>query len=135
MIPIGKVISLTDTAMVQGVDGEQWKLYLNNNIFAGDKIISGDVASLEILLTNNNRVMLQNGQSWTPTLETFSNPADFSHLEAIAPGFCKGDANSSEQLLQLTLLDKVTSSRHCLIHHAKAATIDSRNRFATKRTR
>ncbi|EPJ48472.1 MAG: hypothetical protein OFPI_29310 [Osedax symbiont Rs2] len=135
MTPIGKVISLTNTAVVQGADGEQWKLYINNNIFAGDKIVTGENDYLEIQLINDSRVVLQNGQSWTPTLETFSNSSEFSHLEAIVPGFCKGDANPSEQLLQLILLDKVTGSRHCVTHHAKTTTIDSHNRFATKRSR
>jgi len=131
MIAIGKVISLTNTAIVQGADSEQWKLYLNNSLFAADKIITGASDSLEIELTNNNRVILKKGQSWTPTLETFCNPADFCHTDATLPGFSKGDGSLTEQLLQLVLIDKVTSSRH----HAKSTTIDSPNRFTIKRTR
>ncbi|MCJ8340437.1 MAG: hypothetical protein MJK10_18385 [Pseudomonadales bacterium] len=135
MIAIGKVISLTNTATVQGIGGEQWNLYLNNNIFAGDKIITGVADSLEIQLTNNNRVVLKSGQSWTPTLETFCHSSDFCHTDATVPGFCKGDANLSEQLLQLVLIDKVTSSKHIAMAHAKATAFNSQNRFTIKRTR
>ena len=135
MIAIGKVISLTNTATEQGIDGEQWSLYLNNNIFAGDKIITEAADSVEILLTNTNRIILKSGQSWTPTLETFCNSSDFSHTDATVPGFCKGDANFSEQLLQLVLIDKVTSSKHIAMGHAKATAFNSQNRFTVKRTR
>jgi len=109
MDPIGKVISLTNPLTVEGANGRRWRLHLHNTIFIGDRIFTSTRDRAEIQLVDNSIIVLEKGQSWTPTLESCQISADFLNADAILSDSAKGDASLIEKMLQRMLVDEVTS--------------------------
>ncbi len=109
MNAIGKIKSLTKPIFVEGANGRRWRLYQHNHIFAGDRIFAGPHEEVEILLNNNSLVVIKDGQSWTPTDDTFPMENEYFVADATISDSAKGKASTIEQLLQQMLVDQVTS--------------------------
>jgi len=109
MNPIGKVISLTNPLTVEGATGRRWRLYQHNTIFIGDRIFTSPRDRAEIQLVDNSIIVLEKGQSWTPTQESCQVSADFFSADATISDSAKGEASLIEQMLQRMLVDEVTS--------------------------
>ncbi|NQZ31546.1 MAG: hypothetical protein HRU06_09740 [Oceanospirillaceae bacterium] len=109
MNPIGKVISLSNPVFVEGAKGKRWRLYQHNSVFIGDRIFTGKRDKIEIQLSDNSIIVLENGQSWTPTEETRHTEDGFFVADATISDSAKGEASLIEQLLQRMLVDEVTS--------------------------
>ena len=109
MKAIGKVISLTRPATVEGAMGRRWRLYQHNNIFIGDRIFTAQYDRVEIQLADNSIMILENGQSWTPTEESSLTLDDFFTADATLSDSAKGEASLIERVLQCMLVDEVTS--------------------------
>jgi len=113
MNPIGKVISLTRPLTVEGATGRRWRLYQHNNIFLGDRIFTSQRDRVEIQLIDGSSIVLENGQSWTPTQEACLISEDFFSADATISDSAKGEAPIIKQLLQSMLVDEVTSRSMC----------------------
>ncbi len=109
MNAIGKVKFLTSPALVERPDGRRWRLYQHNNIFVDDRIFTNRRQKIEILLNNNNLVVIEDGQSWTPTQETHQEMEEYFSADATISDSAKGKASAIEQLLQCLLVEEVTS--------------------------
>ncbi|EPJ44831.1 MAG: hypothetical protein OFPII_31930 [Osedax symbiont Rs1] len=111
MTAIGKIKSLSKSIFVEAPNGRRWRLYQHNQIFAGDRIFSTANEKVEIILNNNSLVIIEDGQSWTPTDETFPMADEYFVADATLSESAKGKTSTIEQLLQQLLVTEVTGRR------------------------
>ncbi|MCJ8337206.1 MAG: retention module-containing protein [Pseudomonadales bacterium] len=82
MAVIGKVSFLFGTVFAEDAAGNQRLLSLGDEILEGERIITVSGAKVELDMLSGDQITVTDGQSWSPTGETFSDPQDFSAGDA-----------------------------------------------------
>ncbi len=113
MKSIGKVKLIKSPATVIGANGDLWRLYKGNTIYANDRIYVERDNDITLSLVNGDEIHLIGEQSWTPTEDCYQNSDQLSLSDITLSASPKGEANRIEALLQQALAFEVTNSiRH-----------------------
>ena len=82
MAAIGKVSFLFGTVFAEDAAGNQRLLLIGDEILEGERIITVSGAKIEIDMLSGDQITVADGQSWSPTGETFSDPQTFAAADA-----------------------------------------------------
>ena len=82
MAVIGKVSFLFGTVFAEDAAGNQRLLSIGDEILEGERIITVSGAKIEMDMLSGDQITVADGQSWSPTGETFSDPQDFAAADA-----------------------------------------------------
>ena len=82
MAVIGKVSFVQGKVVAEDAAGNQRVLALGDDILDSEIIIASAGASIEISMQTGDNVVIADGQSWTPSAETFTPAADFAATDA-----------------------------------------------------
>ena len=82
MAAIGTVSFLTGRVFAEDAAGNQRLLALGDEILEGERIIAAAGARIEINMLSGDNIVVADGQSWSPTSETFTSPEEFATDDA-----------------------------------------------------
>ncbi|MCJ8300759.1 MAG: retention module-containing protein, partial [Pseudomonadales bacterium] len=82
MAVIGKVSFLFGTVFAEDASGNQRLLSIGDEIFEGERIITVAGAKVEMDMLSGDQITVADGQSWSPTGETFTDSRDFAAADA-----------------------------------------------------
>ncbi|NRA21852.1 MAG: hypothetical protein HRU05_15360, partial [Oceanospirillaceae bacterium] len=82
MAVIGRVSLLQGRVVAEDAAGNQRVLAIGDNILDTEKIITPPGARIEISMSTGDVIVIADGQSWSPTLETFTQAQDFTATDA-----------------------------------------------------
>ena len=82
MAVIGRVSLLQGRVVAEDAAGNQRVLAIGDNILDTDKIITSPGATIEISMLTGDEIVIADGQSWSPTTETFTRAQDFPSSDA-----------------------------------------------------
>ncbi|MCJ8341236.1 MAG: retention module-containing protein, partial [Pseudomonadales bacterium] len=82
MATIGTVSFIQGTVVAEDAAGNQRTLTIGDDILDTEQIITSVGARIEINMVTGDNVVVENGQSWSPTAETFTNVQDFAATDA-----------------------------------------------------
>jgi hypothetical protein len=83
MAAVGTVGLLVGRVVAEDALGNQRDLAIGDEIQEGEQIITTSGSRVEIRMLTGDNIVLQNGQSWTPTSETFTSGENFATNEAV----------------------------------------------------
>ncbi|MCJ8300529.1 MAG: retention module-containing protein, partial [Pseudomonadales bacterium] len=82
MAAIGTVSFITGRVLAEDAAGNQRILALGDEILEGERIITAAGSKIEINMLSGDNIVVADGQSWSPTSETFTSPEDFATDDA-----------------------------------------------------
>ncbi|MCJ8341233.1 MAG: retention module-containing protein, partial [Pseudomonadales bacterium] len=82
MAVIGKVSFLFGTVFAEDAAGNQRLLSIGDEISEGERIVTVAGSKIEVDMLSGDQITVADGQSWSPTGETFTDSQDFSADDA-----------------------------------------------------
>ena len=82
MAIVGRVSFLQGYVVAEDAAGNQRVLTIGDDVLDLEQIITSVGSSIEINMVTGDNVVIENGQSWSPTADTFTNVQDFATADA-----------------------------------------------------
>ena len=83
MAAVGTVGLLVGRVVAEDALGNQRDLAIGDEIQEGEQVITTSGSRVEIRMLTGDNIVVQNGQTWTPTSETFTSGENFATSEAV----------------------------------------------------